>query len=216
MKPFDAVIFDMDGTLVNNMTYHENAWMAFLEKNRVEMTKAEFEEKHYGTIDEVVPRIIGDHLSAEEIKRLGDEKEAIYRELYRPHIEEIKGLTPFLKALRQQAYPLALATMGDRNNIAFTLENLKLHSFFEVIISGEEVRKGKPAPEIFLKAAARLKVPAERCLVFEDSISGIEAARHANMQVAAITTTHPPAELPAGDLVCIIDNFLELQPEMFF
>lgn len=214
MRPFDALIFDMDGTLVNNMAYHEKAWMAFLKKKGVNMTKEEFEEKHYGTIDEVVPRILGNHLSGEEIKQLGEEKEALYRELYQPHIQEIKGLSPFLKTLRQRAVPMALATMGDRKNIAFTLENLQLQSFFEVIVSGEEVEKGKPDPEIFLKAATRLEVSPERCLVFEDSKSGIQAARNANMQVVALATTLPRTDLPENDLFRIIDDFFGLDMEL--
>lgn len=212
---FKAFIFDMDGTLIDNMRFHEKAWMLFLERKGMEMSKEEFEAKHYGTIDEVVPRIFGSGLSSREIKMLGEEKEALYRDIYQPHIREIEGLSTFLEHLRRQNFPLALATMGDRNNVRFTLDNLGVRTFFDVIVSGEEVNEGKPEPEIFLTAAARLRVSPQECLVFEDSRSGVEAARRADMQTVALATSHSKSEWKKEELFEVIDHYHELDRRLF-
>jgi len=215
MDAFNALIFDMDGTLIDNMVFHERAWMLFLEQKGIQMSKEEFEAKHYGTIDEVVPRIFGPGLSAEEIRQLGAEKEALYREIYQPHIREIEGLSHFLEHLRKQNYPLALATMGDRNNVRFTLDNLGIRSFFDAIISGEDVKEGKPEPEIFFIAASRLEADPLHCLVFEDSRSGVEAAHRAGMQTVALATTHSKSDWKEYELYDVIDHYLELDRRVF-
>ncbi|MDJ1506211.1 HAD family phosphatase [Xanthocytophaga agilis] len=206
-----AFIFDMDGTLIHNMEYHQLAFFEFLKRHTISITEAEYEQKNKGTITEIIPRFFGDHLSHEQITELGEEKETLYREMYRPHLKPIEGLIEFLEEAKNKGIRIALATMGDQKNVQFTLAGLRIQHYFDAIVSGEEVKQGKPHPEVFQSAAAKLSVSPDHCLAFEDSVSGITAALAANMQVVGIATTHTPEELRAlFQLPTIIKTYTEL------
>lgn len=201
----------MDGTLIHNMEYHRLAFFEFLKRYTISITEAEYEHKNKGTITEIIPRFFGDHLSPEQINKLGEEKEALYREMYHPHLKPIEGLIEFLKEAKNKGIRIALATMGDQKNVEFTLAGLQIQHYFDAIVSGEEVKHGKPHPEVFKRAAAKLSVSPDYCLAFEDSVSGITAALAANMQVVGVATTHTPEELRAlFQLPTIIQAYTEL------
>jgi beta-phosphoglucomutase len=209
-QKFKAVLFDMDGTLVNNLQFHLEAWMSFLKKYSRKITPQEFNEKNHGTIYEIIPRFFPEYTDAETIRKLGFEKEKYYRDLYEPHIKPVEGLIPFLEKLTKENTRIGLATAGDLHNINFTLDNLSIRSYFSAITGSEEVRYGKPNPEVYLLTAHKLNTKPEDCLVIEDSIAGIKAGIAAGMQVMALTTAHSYAELEAYPLFKIIDNYSDL------
>lgn len=208
-----AFIFDMDGTMIDNIIFHVRAWRDFLSGLGIEMTEAELDRRNHGTIGEVLRRILGNHLSDAEILELGEQKESRYRDLYRPHLKLIPGLHSFLDEAQQLGIPMALATSAATPNIDFVLDGLKIRSYFNALIGGNDVEFGKPHPETFLKAAQHLGYLPNRCLVFEDTLSGIEAAQKAGMKAIAITTTLP-AEAFAGlpTVQQIVQNFTSLHP----
>ncbi len=203
-----GLIFDMDGTLVHNMHFHQQAWLAFLEKHGINVSEEEFWEKNAGTITEIVPRFFDGLTDEAEIIRLGNEKEAMYRELYRPHVEPLPGLKEFLETARSAGLRLALATAADKGNIDFTLEELGITGHFDVLTGSEEVKKGKPDPEVFLVSAKKLGLKNGECLVFEDSHVGISAALAAGMPVIGMATTHTREELTAQPLLAILDDYV--------
>jgi beta-phosphoglucomutase len=208
-----AFIFDMDGTMIDNMAFHVQAWQEFLTSLGIEMTPEELDRHNHGTIAEVLRRICGDHLTDEEVIELGDRKEWLYRELYRPHLKLIPGLLSFLDQAKQLGIPIALATSAGQANIDFLLDELNIGSYFDACVGGHEVQCGKPHPETFLKVAQQLNCAPAQCLVFEDTLSGIEAAQNAGMNAIAITTTLPAQAFASCAIVQqTIQDFTELQP----
>ena len=135
-------------------------------------------------------------------------KEEIYRKMFEPHIAPIAGLTDFLEDLHKHNITMAIATSGIQENIDFMFEHIPIKKYFKEIINASDVSKGKPDPEIFLKAAESIKMPYESCVVFEDSMAGIKAGKSAGMKVVALTTTHTPEELKEADLV--IKDYTEI------
>lgn len=205
-----AVVFDMDGTLVDNMHFHKKAWLAFLHQHGISITEEEFMEKNHGIITEIVPRFFPRKLNAKEIMELGFEKEMMYRNLYKPHIRPIEGLMDFLKELQEGGIKLALATAADQLNIDFTIDALHIRSFFSAVTGSEEVSFGKPHPEVYTRTAQKLGLAPSDWVAFEDSISGVEAALAAGMRVVALTTTHSREELSAYPLLKTIKDYKQI------
>lgn len=207
--PLYAFVFDMDGVIVDSNPYHKIALRQFCEKHNHTLTETELREKIYGrTNKDWIPNLFGD-IDHKLVKQYADEKEALFREIYAPHIESIPGLIEFLGDL--QEIPRAIATSAPIENVDFTLDKTGIRHYFEVILDESFVSRGKPDPEIYLKTARALNLPPGQCIVIEDSLSGVEAAKAAGSRVIAITTTHTKAEFPAVDLV--IDDFRGLSPK---
>ena len=202
------MIFDMDGVIVDNHRYHLRSWLSFFERNGIHMTEAEYKEKVNGRVmHTILPALLNRPLSAEEIRTLGDQKEAEYRELYRPDIQPTPGLVDFLRELQQKDVPRAIATSAPPSNVDFTLEHTRLRSYFPVIVDDTMVTTGKPDPEVYLKSAEQLGMPTDRCIVFEDAILGIQAGKSAGMSVVALATTHTRDELEATEADYIVEDF---------
>jgi beta-phosphoglucomutase len=210
MKGKKAIIFDMDGTMVDNMDFHIDAWLQYLEKRDKAMTKEAFLKVLHGTMKEIIHRIFDERFEDAEIDAMRREKEGLYRSLYREHIRPIAGLQDFLEEQRANGVLIGLATAGDRDNIDFTLDGLGMRHYFQALIGAEEVQNGKPHPEAFLLAAETLGVDPAHCMAFEDSMSGIEAARRAGMEVIAVTTFHTPEEFNSAGVLRTIANYHEL------
>jgi HAD superfamily hydrolase (TIGR01509 family) len=192
--PFNALIFDMDGTLVDNMGVHLDVWRRVLHENGVEVEREAFYRDTAGkTNPEILRSYLGAHLHDADVARLAGYKESLYRETYRP--TPVPGLLPLLESAYRRGIPMALATSGGPPNIDFIVEALGIRPYFSVLVSAEEGLPGKPAPDLFLAAAARMGVEPSGCLVFEDALAGIEAARRAGMPVAVLTTTLSPQEV---------------------
>jgi len=210
MPPF-AFVFDMDGVIVDSNPYHKIALRQFCEKHGHRLTETELREKIYGrTNKDWIPNLFGD-IDRDVAKKYADEKETLFREIYAPHIQPVPGLIEFLGELDRLQVARAIATSAPRENVDFTLDKTGTRRHFEVILDESFVSRGKPNPEIYLKTAMALNLPSDQCIVIEDSLSGIEAAKAAGSRVIAITTTHTIPEFPPVDLV--IDDFRGLSPE---
>ena len=207
-----AVIFDMDGVIIDSNPYHKEAWLQFAEKYNIELKVEEVPEKIYGKTNTTALRdVFQKDFSPEENERLGEEKEAIYRDLHAKDLEPIAGLRKLLEMLKEHQVPMAVATNAPVSNVDFIMEKTGLRPYFGVVIDSSSVKNGKPDPEIYLKSAEKLGVLPERCIVIEDSVPGAEAGIRAGMKVVAITTTHSKEELEQTDLV--IDAYKELSFE---
>lgn len=192
----EAVLFDMDGVLVDNHAYHVKAWQQFAGKHRLSLSEQEFDQHINGrTIEAALEYFFGNRKSANKKEELAEEKEQLYRDLYRPHLQAVAGLQNVLKALKKEKKRLAVVSSAMELNIDLVLDGLNIRTYFDAVVHGAQVSKSKPAPDIYLHAAKQLSCSPQQCLVIEDSKSGIEAGWNAGMEVLALATTHTEAEL---------------------
>lgn len=206
-----AVIFDMDGTLVDNMGFHRQTWLEWAKREGLNKSEDDILRNVNGTIGEIVQRLFPHIQNPDEIFALGERKEALYRKIYKPHLKMLPGLAHWLDWLKDQEIPSVLATAGDRKNLAFTLDGLNIRSYFQATVTGEDVRHGKPHPEVFLLAAQALNIAPEKCLVFEDSPAGAEAARRAEMPCIVINADAPRDRFgDTGHVLGFIKDFTAL------
>jgi beta-phosphoglucomutase len=207
-----ALLFDLDGVLVHSMPLHTQAWQQYLAQ--LGITVPDIEQTMHGKRNpELVREWLGNGLAEDEVLRHGAEKERLFRKMMLavgPDLFRVPGITEFLE--RYRSLPKAIGSNAEAANIDFILDQLDLRRFFDVIVHGEEVARPKPFPDIYLIAAQRLGVKPECCIVFEDSPTGIQAARAAGMRVVAVETT--PAQFQDVDLR--IRHFLDphLEPWM--
>lgn len=206
-----AIIFDMDGTIVDNIPYHEESWIIFLKEYGIIIEPENFSAQNHGTLDEMIIRFFGAETSKERVHELGLAKEKAYQTLYQNHIKEVNGLTPFLQKLNQNNIKTGLATMGIPSSIDFILGGLNVKNYFQEITGGIEVSKGKPNPEIFLKTLEKLKVEAKDAVAVEDSMGGIKAAKDAGIKVIGITTTHSLEELMDNGCAEVIHDYSNIE-----
>lgn len=193
-----AVIFDMDGVMIKNDRFHYLAY----KKLGYKVTFKEYLENMSGrravdNFEYVLKRKLG----KDEAKKLAEKKGVLYRRLYRPHIKLISGLAQFFKQLKEAGIKVVLATSGSEKNVRLVLRVLKLKNYFFGILSSSHVKAGKPHPEIYLKAARLARMPALRCVVFEDALNGILAAKRAKMKVVGVTTSLSKKQLSHTDLI---------------
>jgi len=204
-----AVIFDMDGVLVDNLKYHVIAWLKFCENHNIRLTEEDFFKNLNGkNSQDSFKYIFQKTISQSDVQKFTDEKESLYRNLYLNHIKPAEGLIDFLKELKNNSVKIAIGTSAIEENIDFTLNHTKIKQYFDTIVHAEMVTHGKPAPDIYLKAAEILNVPIKNCVVFEDALLGVEAGLKAGMKVVGVTTSHTAEELKHTDLQ--IPNFIGL------
>jgi len=207
-------IFDMDGTMVDNMMVHHRAWQRKLATLGLELTLEEIRQTIHGINEEIIERLFGNRFTPAERQQIALEKEAEYRSIFLPELRLINGLDTFLRTAAKRGIPMGIGSAAPPENVQFVLENLGLHPLFRAVIDSGQVSKGKPDPEVFLTVAERLGLPPEQCLVFEDSPTGAEAARRAGMPTVIVTTTHTPDEFAHFDhVVRTIRDFTETTPE---
>jgi HAD superfamily hydrolase (TIGR01509 family) len=197
---FDAVIFDLDGTLVDNMHFHNDAWLRFGELHGLpplDMSqRARFDGKRNR---EILPDVFGRELTDAEQTRFAEEKEQVYRELSKARLAPMPGLLRFLDLLDARGVAVAIATSAPVENVSHALAEIGLGERLTRIMRSDQVGRGKPFPDVFLAAAKLLGSAPERCLAFEDAPLGIVAAKAAGMACAALTTTFSrEAMLAAG------------------
>jgi len=203
-----AMIFDMDGTIVDNFAYHVTAWQEFARRYGHELTERQVRDWMGATCASYLERIFGAGLSAADVARFSDEKESMYRQLYHPVLPD--GLCEWLEAARLRRLPCALATGGPTANVDFILDSLRLRPYFPVIVDSTMYVKSKPDPECFLLAAKLLGVAPCDCQVYEDAVNGIAAARAAGMRTVAVTFTNPREVLVRAGADRVIDSYREL------
>ncbi len=184
-----ALIFDMDGTMVDNMGFHARSWLVALAAHGLCVDEQDFRQRSSGKTTTETLLAIWPHLSVAEMDAISNRKESLYRELYRPHLTPVVGLIQFLEMARKLDIPMAVATSAGAQNIRFVLNGLGVTSYFKATVGAEDIQHSKPHPEIFLIAAQRLSIAPEHCLVFEDSLAGIEAAHRAGMDTVVVTTS---------------------------
>ncbi len=192
MQPANALIFDLDGVVVDSMAVHNETWAVDLAGFGVELDPESIDAGMHGRHNsDVVRNFFGDALSAEEIFRHGADKERLYRELMAPRLEArvVGGVGQFLA--RYRGVPMGIASNAEPANVDFVLDGAGIRDYFSAVLTGSQVAHPKPHPEIYLRTAELLGVHASDCIVFEDSDTGIQAARAAGARVVGITTTSP-------------------------
>jgi beta-phosphoglucomutase family hydrolase len=213
-----AFIFDMDGTIVDNMSFHTQSWIAFFQRRGKDIDADEFFRTTAGRQGgEIIRSHMGEHLDDAEVLLLNQEKESVYRELYEPHRKTVDGFDDLIAQAKLRGVALAVATAAPNANIAFTLDGLELRQHFDTVVGAADVARGKPHPDVFLLAAERCGVAPEHCIVFEDAPLGVEAARRAGMKAVVLTTTLPAAAFAEFDnVIHIASDFSQLTIDELF
>jgi len=204
-----AVIFDMDGVIIDSNPFHKKAWKTFCSRHNILISNNELETKIYGrTGDDALPVLFNEQLDDERIALYCSEINKNYRDLYAPHIKPLPGLREFLNELMTAGIKTAIATSAPPVNVEFVLGETRLEKYFDIIVDDTMITRGKPDPEVYIKTAEKLNISATDCIVFEDSLSGITAAKAAGMGVGGVTTTHTADELKETDF--IINDFFDV------
>jgi beta-phosphoglucomutase len=207
-----GIIFDMDGTMINNMMVHHRAWQRKLAELGLDMTMEEVKEKIHGINEEILKRLFGDRFTDEERAQIAWEKEATYREIFLPDLKLLPGLPAFLDQIQAAGIPMAIGTAAPPENAQFVIDNLRLHDYFKGVFHAKSVSKGKPDPEIFELAASAMDLKASECIIFEDSVTGAEAAKRAGAKAIIVTTTHAVEEFQHFDhILRFMDDFVGLE-----
>lgn len=211
MNGSKAVLWDMDGTLINSEELHWISWRKTMANEGVIITREQFLSTFGQRNDSIIPGWLGSAATAERIKRIAEAKEELYRQLVRQvGIAPEPAVTTWLHRLREHGWQQAIASAAPRANIDVVLESLSVSQIFQGIVSAEDVLRGKPDPEVYLLAATRVGVPAEWCIVVEDAVAGIEGARRAGMR--SIGVSHDGQDLHAD---VVVESLELLQPDAF-
>ncbi|PJZ46814.1 HAD family hydrolase [Leptospira brenneri] len=188
-------IFDMDGVVVDNHSFHFKAWMEFSKKYNFPLNSEIYRDTFNGKTNSDLFRMIFGDISDKECKLYGDEKESWYQSLYQKEMKPHTGLVDYLKHLKEQKVKIALGTSAPTMNVNFTLDNLSLRHFFDVIIDGSQVSQGKPHPQVYQLCAKELGLDPKDCVVFEDSLAGLESGKSAGCSIIGVATSHTESEL---------------------
>ena len=211
MTPLEALIFDMDGTMIDSMACHKQSWVEFAKRKGLNIDVPDLMARTTGrTGVECMAELFGRPLALEEAQAYVLEKEQAYREMFEPIFAEVAGFKAFEKQARERGLKIGVGTAGDRHNVAFAYRNLRLEVAPLATVGGDEGLPGKPEPAIFLEVARRLGVNPANCIVFEDAPLGIEAARRAGMRAVGICTSHSAEELRGPHVLALVANFNEL------
>jgi beta-phosphoglucomutase family hydrolase len=200
--PLWGAVFDWDGVIIDSSRQHEKSWEMLATEEKRQLPPNHFKQSFGMKNEKIIPELLQWTTDPPEIRRLSLRKEALYREIVRTSgIGPLPGVLQWLDSLRAASIPCVIASSTHRENIACTLGVLGLEQYFPAIVSAEDVKHGKPDPEVFLLAARKIGVPPDHCIVFEDAHVGIEAARAAGMKVVGVATTHPAESLQGADRV---------------
>jgi len=205
-----AFLFDLNGTMINDMGYHLDAWHYMINNDLGgSLDRDAVKKEMYGKNEELLVRVFGEgRFSPAQMAEISMEKEKRYQQVYLPHLQLIAGLPQFLENARQQGIPMAIGSAAINFNIDFVLDNLHIRDYFKAIVSAESVRLSKPHPETYLMAARLLDVPPASCIVFEDAPKGVEAAANAGMQSVVLTTMHAREEFAAyNNIIAFADDY---------
>ena len=212
----DAIIFDMDGTMIDSMPWHAQAWVEFARRRGMDLDVPDLMARTTGKNGtECIRELLGRDVPQHEADALTREKEDIYRALFSPRFAEVAGFRQFAARVVQRGLKVAVGTAGDAHNVQFALRHLAMEPVPQVIVRGDEGLPGKPQPDIFLEAARRMAAVPAHCIVFEDAPFGIEAARRAGMRAVAICSTHSAGELAGPHVLAAVRDYTELMNTEF-
>jgi len=210
-----AFLFDLNGTMIDDMQFHLKAWYNILNNDLGANLSWEETKSHmYGKNSELLIRVFGkDRFTQEETDRLSLEKEKRYQQEYKPHLQLIPGLHQFLEKAHAMNIPMAIGSAATMFNVDFAVDNLNIRHYFKAIVSADHVHTSKPHPETFLKAAELVGIDPGNCLVFEDAPKGVEAAQNAGMPSVVLTTMHEKEEFAAyNNIIQYIRDYTQLSP----
>lgn len=196
-----AVIWDMDGVIVDTAPYHFSAWQDAFRKMRVKYTEEDFRRNFGRRNDSIIRNILGEDISQSEVDAISEEKERDAREKMKQNVKPFPGVIELMKLLIEHRFKMALVSSSPPENIKLVTEGLGINNWFQSVISGGDVTEGKPSPQGFLLATRRLEVKPANCVVIEDAVAGVTAAKKAGMRCLAVTNTHPRTSLAEADLV---------------
>ena len=213
-----AFIFDLNGTMIDDMAYHARAWYNILNDDlSAGLSWDEVKAQMYGKNDELLIRIFGDnYFSNEKIQELSIEKERRYQQAYFPNLALLEGLQQFLEKTKEAGILMAVGSAAIPFNIDFVLDNLNIQHYFKAIVSADDVVTSKPDPQTFLDCAALLNIAQADCLVFEDAPKGVEAALNAGMRCVVLTTMHTNDEFKNyNNIIAYIGDYSSVSPKDF-
>ena len=196
-----GIIWDLDGVIADSATFHFEAWREFTAARGKAFTEEDFKRSFGMRNDDILISIFGEQRERGVLKRWSDQKEERFRQLIQNRVKPFPGVIELVKNFNMAGYEQAVASSTPLENIDLILKEITILEFFSTIISGEAVRKGKPNPEAFLKAAKEMSLGPDRCLVIEDAAAGIVAAKRAGMKAIGVTTTLPREKLASADQV---------------
>lgn len=219
MAKAKAFIFDLNGTMIDDMRYHSAAWYAILNGDfHAGLTREEVDRQMYGKNEELLDRVFGKgRFSEQELAAISRKKELSYQAAFRPHLALIAGLPEFLEKASRHQIRMAIGSAAIPFNIDFVLDNLHIRSYFDAIVSADDVTISKPDPETFSKAANLLGVRPADCVVFEDAPKGVEAALRAGMRSIVLTTMHQKEEFSGySNVVSFVTDYTDLSLDELF
>jgi len=206
-----AFLFDLNGTMIDDMPYHIKAWHRIVNQLGANLTLDQVKAECYGKNHDLLDRVFPGRFSMEEKDRMSLEKEKQYQQEFRPHLKLLTGLSNFLEQAKANNIKMAIGSAAIMFNIDFVLDGLGIRHYFDAIISADDVANSKPDPETFLKCASGLAMLPQECIVFEDAPKGVEAAANAGMKTVVLTTMHTETEFSAYDNILIFKpNFTGL------
>lgn len=206
----NAFIFDMDGVLFANSDFHIEAWIVYARKFGREITEEDVRSRLGWNNRDYMRFILNREPTEEEVEHSVFDKEEVYRTICRAHLAHPDGLLELLEAAKVAGIKMGVATSAPPDNIRFTLDGLDIRKYFDVVVDATQVKKSKPDPAIYLKAAEQLGVEPSCCIVFEDAIAGIQSGNAAGMSVIAITTSYPADVLKRHQPAAVIESFKEI------
>ena len=203
-----GIIFDMDGTIVDSLPYHHEAWKIFFNENQVENFSDKLKDyKGGGTLD-LMKAVYGNKYSLKDLKSMSDEKEVIFRDIYKGKINPIEGFKKFLIDIKSKHILVGLASNAVRKNVSLIINELNIFNDFDSIICGDEVNNGKPNPEMFNKTINRFNIKKDECLIFEDSLEGVKAAKNSGIKVVGISSSTSDKTLIDAGSIKTISNYI--------
>ncbi len=217
MSKRKAFLFDLNGTMIDDMQYHINAWHRILNELGANISLEKMKEECYGKNEELLERMFPGRFSAADKQNMSFEKEKQYQAQYKPHLALLPGLEEFLKTGYETGIKMAIGSAAIMFNIDFVLDNLNIRSYFDVLVSADDVQNSKPDPETYLSCASLLKYEPADCIVFEDSTKGVESAERAGMKAVVITTLHEPHEFePYHNVLMWVKDYTDKRLEELF
>ncbi len=207
-----AALFDLDGVIIDSSQFHYESWVKLGEEVGFVMTP-EFFRNTFGQRNDAIIKQLVPTATDEQIAKWGERKEELYREVAGGRLVPLPGAKELIFGLKELGFKLAIASSTPRINILFAVEQLKMKDLFDAFVGAEDVKRGKPDPEVFLKAAQKFGIAPEKCVVFEDAIAGVIASKGGGMKCVAITTTNPRRALQEAGADLVVDSLSEVTPQ---